>query len=63
MRSFLLTVHEPGSVVLEDLRTRRRVRVTHLSEVATHVDEWLTEAEAEPRPAPELTSQRDSAGG
>jgi hypothetical protein len=51
MRSFLLTVHEPGSVVLEDLRTRRRMRV-ELSEVPARVAEWL----AEPEPAPPVVT-------
>jgi hypothetical protein len=56
MRSFLLTVHEPGSLVLEDIRTRRRVRVTDLSEVPVRVAQWL----AEPEPEPSLPASADT---
>jgi hypothetical protein len=45
VRSFLLIVHEPGSAVLEDLRTRRRVRVADLAEVPARVGEWLAEGD------------------
>jgi len=36
-RSFLLTVHEPGSAVLEDLRTGRRVHVPALADLGPRV--------------------------
>jgi hypothetical protein len=65
MRSFLLTVHEPGAVVLEDLRTRRRVRV-ELSEVPGRVGEWLAESEPDPpslsEGRPDWTGPRSAPG-
>jgi hypothetical protein len=41
-RSFLLTFHEPGSGVLEDLSSdRQRVRVTDVEDVAGYLAVWL----------------------
>ena len=42
-RSFLLTVHEPGSAVLEDLATGRRVHVSELADLGAQVMGWLAE--------------------
>ena len=58
-RSFLLTVHEPGSAVLEDLRTGQRVHVADLAEVGPRVAGWLdaTRGDESPRPTPDLRGQ------
>ena len=45
-RSFLLTVHEPGSAVLEDLRTGQRVHVADLDELGSRVAVWLAAPQA-----------------
>ncbi len=43
-RSFLLTVHEPDSAVLEDLRTGQRVHVVELDDLGSAVANWLAVA-------------------
>jgi hypothetical protein len=40
-RSFLLTVHEPGSAVLEDLSTAERVHVADLGTLGAQIARWL----------------------
>ena len=52
-RSFLLTVHEPGSAVLEELNSGRRVHVTAIEQVGELVAHWLADEHGEPpaRPA------------
>lgn len=61
-RSFLLTVHEPGSAVLEDLRTGQRVHVTELAGLGSQVMTWLEGAgRVDHRVDDPVTSPRDSA--
>ena len=61
-RSFLLTVHEPDSAVLEDLRTGLRVHVTELADLGSQVASWLLVAnDGEPRPRRPPASARDAA--
>ena len=48
-RSFLLTVHEPGSAVLEDLRTGQRVHVADLADLGPRVAGWLDPEQEEQR--------------
>jgi hypothetical protein len=45
MRRFLLTVHEADALVLENLRTRERVRVADVGELAERLGAWLAEPE------------------
>lgn len=40
-RTFLLTVHEPSSAVLEDLRTGQRVHVAELADLGPQIADWL----------------------
>jgi hypothetical protein len=44
-RSFLLTVHEPGSAVLEDLSNGRHEHVADLAALGAHVARWLEESD------------------
>lgn len=51
-RSFLLTVHEPGSAVLEDLRTGQRAHVAELADLGARIADWLAAAPDESHPRP-----------
>ena len=50
-RSFLLTVHEPGSAVLEDLRTGQRAHVAELAALGPLVASWVDPGREEELPA------------
>ena len=54
-RTYILSIRErEGDVLLEDVRTRRRARLSRLSEVQRQIDRWRDEdpspAGAEPEP-------------
>jgi hypothetical protein len=57
-RSFLLTVHEPGSAVLQDLSTGRSVHVTDLGTLGPTVAHWM-EARSDRRAGEDALLQRD----
>ena len=49
-RTYVLSIHEPeGNLILEDVRTRRLVRLTDLSEIAEQIASWR---EQDPPPEP-----------
>ena len=55
-RSFLVTVHEPGSAVVEDLRTGRQTHVAELAGLGPLLVSWVAleagSLETPPRPLP-----------
>ncbi len=57
-RSFLLTVHEPSSAVLEDLRTGQRVHVAELADLGSRVASWLPAAPDGVPPSGQIAATR-----
>jgi hypothetical protein len=57
-RSFLLTVHEPSSAVLEDLRTGQRVHVAELADLGSRVAGWLPAGPDGEPPSGEIAANR-----
>ena len=55
-RTYILSVHEEGQLLLEDVRTRRRVRLSDISEIREQIGRWLEQDRASQpaaRPGPE----------
>lgn len=58
-RSFLLTVHEPTSAVLEDLSSGRRAHIADLAEVGAQVARWLQADPLDRRPGQDPVLEAD----
>ncbi|HWH43911.1 MAG TPA: hypothetical protein VNT32_04215 [Thermoleophilaceae bacterium] len=50
-RTYIVSVHEQeGDVLLEDVRTRRRVRLADLAEIGEQIARWLEQDARNPAP-------------